>query len=173
MKLFKAIALCATLVTLLSIGAFATNATGNLGVSASVSASCAVASGATLAFGAYDPAVVNATNPLTQNSTFDITCTSGTSATVMLGQGLHAGTGSSDASPARQMLNATDGTTKMGYGLYQDTNDQTVWGNTTGTGETDTGNGSAQSLTVYGEIPAGQNVSAGSYADTVVITVSY
>jgi spore coat protein U-like protein len=37
-----------------------------------------------------------------------------------------------------------------------------------------TGSGSNQAHTVYGRIPAGQNViNMGSYSDTIVATVSY
>jgi spore coat protein U-like protein len=42
-----------------------------------------------------------------------------------------------------------------------------------GTGVAHTGTGSATAITVYGQMAAGQNVPAGSYADTVVATVSF
>lgn len=50
----------------------------------------------------------------------------------------------------------------------------TNWGNTVGTDTVaGTGSGVAQTLTVYGQIPASQFVRSGSYTDTVVATVTY
>ena len=53
----------------------------------------------------------------------------------------------------------------------------TVWGNTAttstvGNGVAGTGNGSAQSHTVYATVPSA-NYTADSYADTVTVTVNY
>ena len=36
-----------------------------------------------------------------------------------------------------------------------------------------TGNGSAQAITVYGQIPAAQYVTPGSYTDTITVSVTY
>jgi spore coat protein U-like protein len=36
-----------------------------------------------------------------------------------------------------------------------------------------TGTGVAQSITVYGQIPAGQYVSPGTYNDTIIATITY
>jgi spore coat protein U-like protein len=36
-----------------------------------------------------------------------------------------------------------------------------------------TGNGNAQTLTVYGQLPAGQYVTPGAYADTITATITY
>jgi spore coat protein U-like protein len=67
-----------------------------------------------------------------------------------------------------------DGATDyLTYELYQNSAHSTVWGNTSGTGVANTGNGTQQSITVYGTVDAGQNVPAGSYSDTVVATVSF
>jgi spore coat protein U-like protein len=38
---------------------------------------------------------------------------------------------------------------------------------------TGTGNGAIQALTVYGQTPAGQYVSPGSYTDTITATITY
>ena len=48
-----------------------------------------------------------------------------------------------------------------------------VWGGTAASDVPHTGTGTETSLTVYGRIPAGQNVPAGSYSDTVVATVTF
>ncbi len=66
----------------------------------------------------------------------------------------------------------------LGYNLYASPSYASVWGD--GTGGTSTiSDGyplsalTTRNYTVYGRIPAGQNVPAGTYADTVTITISY
>ncbi|MBN6743443.1 spore coat protein U domain-containing protein, partial [Acidithiobacillus sp. MC6.1] len=62
----------------------------------------------------------------------------------------------------------------LSYGLFQDAAYTTNWGNTVGTDtKTGTGNGSAQALTVYGQIPAGQYPAPGTYTDTITATITY
>ena len=62
----------------------------------------------------------------------------------------------------------------MGYSLYQDSGRTTVWGNTVGTAPASVaGSGVAQNFTVYGQVAAGQTLPVGSYADTVVATVTF
>jgi spore coat protein U domain-containing protein, fimbrial subunit CupE1/2/3/6 len=145
-------------------------ATSNLAVTATVSANCSIST-APVAFGAYDPVVANATTPLDGTGTVTVTCTSGDAATITLGQGSNAATGSTDTAPLRQMKDT--GSDVLAYSLYSDSGRTTAWGNTAGTGLAETGTGSAQALTVYGAVAAGQNVPAGSYSDTVVATVTF
>jgi spore coat protein U-like protein len=145
-------------------------ATSNLSVTATVSANCTIST-APVAFGAYDPVAANATNPLNGSGTITVTCTNGSSGTITLGQGTNPATGSTDTAPLRQMKDA--GSAVLAYSLYQDSGRTTVWGNTAGTGVADTGTGTAQNVTVYGTVPAGQNVPVGSYSDTVVATVTF
>jgi spore coat protein U-like protein len=148
----------------------AATATSNLSVTASVTANCTISTTA-VAFGAYDPVVTNATTALNGTGTVSVNCTSGDSTTVTLGQGANAGTGSTDAAPARRLNDG--GSDFLNYTLYQDTGRSTVWGNTTGTGVAYTGTGLVTVLTVYGAVAAGQNVPAGSYTDTVVATITF
>jgi spore coat protein U-like protein len=62
----------------------------------------------------------------------------------------------------------------LSYAMYQDSGHTTNWGNTVGTDtKSGTGNGSAQTLTVYGNLAAGQYPAAGSYSDTITATVTY
>lgn len=145
-------------------------ATSSLSVTATVAANCTITT-TTLAFGAYDPVVTNASTPLTGTGAVNITCTTGSPVTITLDQGLSAGTGSTDAAPARRL---TDGATHyLTYELYQDSGHATVWGNTAPTGEGETGTGTQQVVTVYGSVDAGQNIPTGSYADTVTATVTF
>jgi len=61
------------------------------------------------------------------------------------------------------------------YELYQETGRTTVWG-TTGTALLSIGaapSKAARTFTVYGRIPSGQDLPAGSYTDTVQATVNF
>jgi spore coat protein U-like protein len=150
--------------------ASAATATANLTVSATIANTCTISTAA-LTFGAYDPIVANATSPLNGTGTITTTCTTGASPVITLGQGLHAGTGSTDPAPIRRM---NTGSNYMGYALYQDSGHATVWGNTSGTSPAAvTGTGLAQNTTVYGQVSAGQDLPAGTYNDTVVATVTF
>lgn len=148
----------------------AATATANLAVTASVASNCSISTAA-VAFGAYDPVTANASTALDGTGTVSVSCTTGASTTVTLGEGSNADTGSTAAAPLRRLKDS--GTNYLSYALYSDTNRTTVWGNTGGTGVAHTGTGSLTALTVYGQIPAGQNVPAASYSDTVVATVTF
>lgn len=135
-------------------------ATTTFGVSASVLKDCIVSATA-LGFGNYTGAVNSA------QSTITVTCTNSTTYTVGLGPGL----ATSATVTTRQMQN---GSALLNYGLFSNGTWATNWGNTSGTNwVSGTGNGSGQAITVYGQIPAGQYVTPGSYADTIAVTVTY
>ena len=153
-----------------SSGTQALTATANLSVTATVSANCIIST-APVAFGAYDPVFTNHTTALTGQGTVSVTCTSGASTKVTLGEGLHATGASTAAAPARQMNDG--GTNNLTYSLYSDNLLTAVWGNTAGTGVAHTGTGLNTDLTVYGSVDPGQNVPSGNYADTVVATVTF
>ena len=62
----------------------------------------------------------------------------------------------------------------LGYGLFKDASHTINWGVTVGTDTVaGTGNGLAQPITVYGQIPAAEYVQAGAYSDTVTATITY
>lgn len=144
--------------------AMAATATGTMGVSATVQTACSLST-IDLAFGNYDPTSATATDA---SSTINVTCTSGTSFTV----GVNAGTTSGTTVSTRKLAN---GANRLAYGLYQDAARTTNWGNTPGldTPAAIVASSSASSLTVYGRLSASQNVPAGTYTDTVTVTVNY
>jgi spore coat protein U-like protein len=147
-------------LTSTSAVAQANPATTTFGVSATVLKDCIVSATA-LGFGNYTGAVNSA------QSTITVTCTNSTTYTVGLGPGLATGA----TVTTRQMQN---GTNLLNYGLFSNGTWTTNWGNTSGTNwVSGTGNGAGQALTVYGQIPAGQYVVPGSYADTISVTVTY
>ncbi len=130
-------------------------------VNATVQATCLVSATA-MAFGTYSTAAVTSTSVLS------FTCTNTTLYTVSLSAGLATGatvTNRSMTGPASALL---------GYKLFSDSGRTINWGNTVGINTVaGVGNGASQSLTVYGQIPAGQFVRPGSYADTITATVTY
>jgi spore coat protein U-like protein len=69
----------------------------------------------------------------------------------------------------------TDGSDFLTYELYKESARTNVWGNAGGALVTlaAASSNAPQTLTVYGRIPPGQNVSVGSFGDSVQITVTY
>jgi len=171
MNIRKSIAIgTAMLVTMLAVPAppaQATTTTTPLSVTAIVGAVCSLTTSA-VNFGSYDPIVVNVTAALNATGSVTDTCSNGLSGTITLDQGLDPSGGSTAAVPARQMRN---GAAILGYFLYSDSARSVPWGST---GVSITGTGAASTpILVYDQIPGGQNAAAGSYADTVTVTVTF
>jgi len=151
---------------------FAATDTDNLGVSASVTATCTIVA-APVIFGVYDP---TSGIDVAAEGSVTVLCTNGTAGSITLGQGT-AAVGDVPGAPVRRMSGGAAGAGRLGYFLYSDEALTTVWGNTSVSGVAHAGDGTSTEITVYGEIPAGQNVIAGSggtaYGDTVVATVTF
>ena len=149
-------------------------AAGGLFMASSGHAAVTCAASATgVAFGNYSPLQTTAT---TSTGTVVVSCSAtGAGGTVTLLFDLSAGM-SGSYSP-RKMFS---GTHTLTYNLYLNTAHTQIWGDGTGgtaaisTTLTVTPRRAAQARqTVYGMIPSGQDVAAGSYSDTIVVTVSY
>jgi spore coat protein U-like protein len=91
--------------------------------------------------------------------------------------GVSISTGGSGSYAMRRM---TNGSAQLQYNLFSDASRTSVWGN--GSGGTVTvsppitqsvGLRRIREATIYGRIPAGQNVRAGTYTDTMFVTVSF
>jgi spore coat protein U-like protein len=73
----------------------------------------------------------------------------------------------------------SSGAELLSYNLYKEATHTTVWGDGTGGTGIWTDNtlilvlGTSIDHTIYGSIPAGQYVAAGSYSDTITVTVEY
>lgn len=117
-----------------------------------------------LNFGNYTGSVLQAT------STLQVGCTGGDAYTVSL----NAGLGSNATVTARKMTLGTT-TNTLKYSLYTSNAYNMVWGDgTSGTSTVSgTGTGAVKSLTVYGQIPAGQSPPVGTYTDTIIATLTY
>ena len=169
MELKKLPAILAASGMVFALQGHAITSTDNLMVTAEVAANCTITT-LPVAFGAYDPIGTNASSPLNATGTVTVRCTNGSPSTITLGQGVNPDTGSTDDIPLRRMAG---GPSRLSYGLYSDAGFTTVWGNTLWTGVPHTGDGTATAITVYGEVPAGQNVTATNYSDMVVATVTF
>jgi len=122
-------------------------------------ATCSV-SPQSVSFGNYDPL---GPAPLEGVGNINVSCDAVTSFTVSIS----AGTGSYSA---RLMTGIAD---QMNYNLYTDATHLMIWGDGTGSSNTVSATAAGSNLTVYGRIPARQNVAAGIYADTIIVTVTY
>jgi len=145
-------------------GALAGTQSTNMGVSATVTANCTIST-TPVAFGSVDTLAGNHD----ATGSVSISCTNGApwSATA------NAGAGSGATLPVRRM---TSGANTLAYSLYIDSSHASIWGSGSGgtSAVTGTGSGSAQSFTIYGRVPSGQSsVPAGTYTDTVSVTVTY
>lgn len=143
----------------------AATATANLSVSAVVINACALGTITSVAFGNYDPTSATANN---NTGSIIVTCTLGDVYNIALDPGTFAGA----TVTTRRMTGPSAG--GLAYSLYRDAGRTLNWGQTIGTDTLQqTGSGLAQTATVYGRIPASQIVTAGSYSDTVGITVTF
>lgn len=85
---------------------------------------------------------------------------------------------STGGAPSFDLRRMANGGSLLRYNLYTDAARSQIWGDGTGATQTVTNGFLAllavdQTTSVYGRIPAGQNVAAGSYADTVVVTITF
>ena len=70
----------------------------------------------------------------------------------------------------REMLS---GTNVLNYNLYTDTARTLIWGDGTSGTSIVSGSGTLATYSIYGLIPGGQNVPAGIYSDSLVVTLNF
>jgi spore coat protein U-like protein len=71
---------------------------------------------------------------------------------------------------ARQLQS---GANVLYYNLYTDALRSLIWGDGTVGTTLVSGSGTAATYTVYGRIPGGQNLPAGSYGDSITVTLDF
>lgn len=121
-------------------------------------------------FGNYDTVGVNVATPLDATAPIDVRCTSGTTATVTLGVGMHALGGE------RRLMSA--GGNYLRYNVFLDATRASVWNDVTVKSGTSASMNTPVMLNpggsvLFGRVFAGQDVPAGSYKDTLQATVNY
>jgi spore coat protein U-like protein len=122
-----------------------------------------------LSFGTYDPL---SAAPATTSGNATVTCNEVPAPTVQMQLGPSSVSG---GFIPRRMRNAASGDT-LSYNFYADAGATQVWGD--GTGGTVTRSQRVRffqpwSVTFYGRIPVNQNVTPGSYTDTLMITIVF
>jgi spore coat protein U-like protein len=154
-------ALGMTAAALAPTAVIAATTTTTFAVSATVASTCTVSATA-LAFGTYSGTVID------QTSSLSVTCSTGATYNI----GLSAGTTAGATTAARLLSDGASGT--LGYALFRDAGRTLNWGNTVNTDTlAGTGTGAAQAVSVYGRIAGGQTATAGTYTDTITVTVTY
>lgn len=148
--------------------------TGNMDVSATIETACSV-SASPMAFGIVVPGVVKETQAVVT-----AVCTSGTTYTLDLGDGLnHITTGGTGAQYRRQMAAAAN---RLPYVVYIDATratqiDATAAGSLAYNNllTSTVGNGVDQPVTIYGRVVGAESVAKipGVYGDTVVVTIAF
>ncbi|MGZ3172054.1 MAG: Csu type fimbrial protein [Croceibacterium sp.] len=138
-----------------------TTITASFLVTAVVQPACTI-SATNLAFGTYANVQKDA------QSQISLTCTNYAAWNL----GLNAGTFTGATVSTRKMTGPSG--SSMAYSLYRDSPRTLNWGNTVGTDTVaGTGTGSAQTVPVYGRIPASQTLPSGNYQDTIIATVTF
>jgi spore coat protein U-like protein len=147
-------------------------ATSNLSVQIVIQASCTI-NAATLDFGASVPGTTLVSSNVDAATTVSVTCTNGSPYSIGMDNGANV------SGSQRRMKS---GTNFLNYNLYTDSGRSNAW--TTATDNSHcaaanscflgTGSGSAQSVNIYGRVPAvGSAPPTGTYTDTVTMTITY
>jgi spore coat protein U-like protein len=135
---------------------------------------CTVSSGG-IAFGIYNPL---SGAGLTSTGSLLINCSGSGTGSTSVTVGVSLSTGLSGTYATRKMLS---GLNALNYNIFWETTHQNIMGDGTGGSHSGSGGpitvfagGSVQFTgTMYGLIPALQDVAPGSYADVIVVTVTY
>jgi len=146
-----------------------------LNVTASVAAKCIVSSTSDVAFGPYDPLGAHASADLAGQGQLGIKCTPGSGVSIAIDSGANnSGNQRRMAGPSGSLLN---------YGLYTDSSHSTGWGNGSNGASPRTistaSDASEQLFDVFGLVPSAASqltsftYAAGSYSDTVQVTVNF
>jgi len=118
-------------------------------------------------FGTYD---IFSPAPTDSTGAVSIYCNQENFITISIGRSANSGSFN-----PRQMRLST-GTDLMDYNLYRDVSGSQIWGDGTGGAFIVSGavarKGTANFI-IYGRIPAGQDISAGIYMDTLTVTLTW
>lgn len=127
--------------------------------------SCTV-SATDLNFGAI---ASNSQTPVLGQTAIQLHCGVGATVEVSLDDGSSPG-----GNTSRRRLAQDSGSDRLDYGLYQDPGRTIHWGDRSGRDTVEiTTTGLAQTLPIYGEIPAGQRAREGTYSDMITVTLKY
>jgi spore coat protein U-like protein len=161
-KLYALLTISASVVS--GIQNVQASANANLQVTATVLTTCTIAP-ATLAFGSYTS---GSSSNLTAQANIGVTCGIGLPYKVKFNDGQNE---SNAVGTSYAMKN---GTSYLSYAVSNsNTPPLTASSRWPSAGVSGSGTGSLQNIVVYGIIPSGQIIPAGSYADTIVMTITF
>jgi spore coat protein U-like protein len=148
--------------------------TAALSARAATTVSCTVTAGS-IAFGIYNP--LNATGDASTGA-LRVTCSGTGTGSANVTVNLSLSTGLSGSFATRKMFS---GANALNYNIYWSTAYQQIMGDGTGGSfagsagpfTVPAGGSNFATGTMYGLIPASQDVAPGGYADTIVVTVTY
>ena len=138
--------------------------TADFGVQLVVENACNISAGGTANDVDFLSVTGNIDADIDASTNLTVNCNNGAVYRIGLGDG-------SNFSGGRRM---TNGTQFVNYALYRDGSRSQAWG-ALGSGNelTGTGDNTDQLVPVYGRVPSGQSVGAGTYLDTVTATIAY
>ena len=157
-KYLAKLLLAGVAASVMGAAAHAATATSQFNAQIQIQADCVVNSPNVLDFGTVG--LLNSNVDTSMN--FTVQCTNGVNYTIAMDDGAN------NSGSINRMKNGTE---FVQYEIYQDAARSTVWDATST--KTGVGNGDPQTHTVYGRVPPQTTPSAGTYVDTVTITVSY
>jgi spore coat protein U-like protein len=164
-KIVLSAVIAATLPGLAGAAVYSQSKPASFDVTMKIVADCTISANG-IDFGQNQGVLANAVNG---SSAINVTCTNTTPYNV----GLNAGTGAGSSGTTRYMNGTGANTNTVKFNLYQ-AQGSTPWGNTQGTDTmAGTGTGAAQTLTVYGEIPAQNSPIPDNYKSTITATVYF
>lgn len=142
--------------------ASASQASNSTHVTANFADTCYVSAASDMDFGS----AANLATARDQTSSISLRCPRNTRWQLALSYGNHStgGTNRRMQGPGGNYLN---------YQLYRNAGRTQVWGNSTSNDRAGRGNNSIQTYTVYGRVPAQTVNSAGTYSDTIIVTLTY
>jgi len=125
-------------------------------------ANCSITGADSLSFGSYNP--LDSSDNISQ-SNITIDCSGRRSFTVKLS------TGSSADYSQRKLYNNSN---PLNYNIYLDTGFTSIWGDgTNNTNFYSNTNRGTDVIIAYGKIPAQQNISQGTYSDSIIVTLEF
>jgi spore coat protein U-like protein len=164
-KIVLSAAIIATLPGLAGAAVYSKSQPASFDVTMKIVADCTISANG-IDFGQTQGVLSSAVNG---SAAINVTCTNTTPYNV----GLDAGTGTGSSGTTRYMKGTGTNNNTVRFNLYQ-AQGSTPWGNTQGTDTmAGTGTGAAQTLTVYGEIPAQASPTPDSYKSTITATVYF
>ncbi len=127
-----------------------------------------------VSFGGYD---VFANAPLASTGSITVSCNEHPPPDVVIA----IGTSRNSGGFRPRKMNRVGGPDLLDYNLFTDSSRAVVWGDGSGGTSTmtlrkvqrDRRNRPPATVTVYGEIPPGQNVSVGPYSDVLTVTITW